>query len=291
MSPEPLPGAAQFGKTACHYQRGFRQQRAIDDENIMSLPEGKFHSARIIERKNVTDDLWSIRVNPGGEFTFRPGQYATLGIVTRDNHVERAYSIASAPHEQGLEFFVEHVPQGELTPLLYELQKGDALTLRKVAKGRFTLDTQSGRTNHLLLATVTGVAPFVSYARSMYKEWKDGRHTGVHKLYLIQGASNSAEFGYCEELRAYASEVPWLEYVPTVSRPWDDAAWAGERGRVDDLIRKYTDLWSLTPDNTSVYLCGHPSMVENGKGILHRSGWEKTAMKEEIYFIPAKQLS
>jgi ferredoxin--NADP+ reductase len=55
------------------------------------------------------------------------------------------------------------VPQGELTPLLYKLGPGDTITARKVCTGRFTLDTVSGRTNHLLLATVTGVAPYVSY--------------------------------------------------------------------------------------------------------------------------------
>jgi hypothetical protein len=54
------------------------------------------------------------------------------------------------------EFFVEVVPQGELTPKLYKLKEGDTMPGRKVAKGRFTIDVKSGRTNHLLLATVTG---------------------------------------------------------------------------------------------------------------------------------------
>jgi ferredoxin--NADP+ reductase len=255
----------------------------------MSAVDDKFYRARIVERKDFTEDLWAIRVDPGGEFHFKAGQYATLGIVTPSDHIERAYSIVSAPYESGVEFFLERVPHGELTPLLYKLQTGDTLTFRKIAKGRFTLDNQSGRKNHLLLSTVTGVAPFVSYVRTMYKEWKDGNYQGEHKLYLIEGASRSWEFGYKEELERYAADAPWLEYVCTVSRPWEDAQWQGERGRVDDLIRKYTDLWRLTADTTSIYLCGHPTMIENGKGILLRSGWEKSSMKEEIYFIPAKQ--
>jgi ferredoxin--NADP+ reductase len=248
----------------------------------------KFYQARIVERKDLSADLWIIRVDPGGEFRYQPGQYATLGVVDSQRHHERAYSIVSAPHEELLEFFIELVPQGELTPLLYPLQVGAEMTLRKAAKGRFTLDTTSGRKNHLLLATVTGIAPFVSYVRSLHRRSKEGGFSSDHKLSLVQGASRSWEFGYNEEMERIAAEVPWLTFVPTISRPWEDAAWKGETGRVDDLIRKYTDSWGLTPDNTSAYLCGHPSMIENGKGILQRRGWKKESMKEEVYFIPAK---
>ncbi len=60
---------------------------------------------------------------------------------------------------------------------------------------------------------------------------------------------------------------------------------------MDDLVRKYTDTWEMTPQNTSAYLCGHPTMIENGKGILKRRGWQKDAMKEEVYFIPGKEAS
>jgi NAD(P)H-flavin reductase len=74
-----------------------------------------------------------------------------------------------------------------------------------------------------------------------------------------------------------------------VSRPWDDEKWTGEKGRVDELIRKYTDLWGLNAANSTAYLCGHPDMIENGKGILKRIGFTKENMKEEIYWIPGKE--
>jgi len=255
----------------------------------MSPAEEKFYHARIVERTDLAEDLWTIRVSLGGEFRFAPGQYATLGVITPEKHIERAYSIVSAPHEPLVEFFLELVPQGELTPKLHRLKTGDTLTFRKAAKGRFTLDTKSGRTNHLLLCTVTGVAPFVSYVRSLHKDWKEGRFPAQHKLYLIEGASRSWEFGYRDEIEPIAAEAPWLKFVTTISRPWEDPAWTGEVGRVEDLVRKYTDLWDLTPETTSAYLCGHPSMIENGKGILKRRGWKKDGMQEEVYFIPAKQ--
>ena len=211
----------------------------------------KFFDVRITERVDFADDLWMIRVVPSQEFHFAPGQYATLGVDNGQGLVERAYSIVSSPHEPEIEFFFELVPQGALTPLLYKLGPGDTITARKVAKGRFTLDTASGRTNHLLLCTVTGVAPFVSYARALHKQWKEGTFDGHHRLFVVQGASQSRELGYLEELQQLAAEVPWLTYVPTVSRPWDDPEWRGETGRVDELIRKYGDMWSLDTETTS----------------------------------------
>jgi ferredoxin--NADP+ reductase len=256
----------------------------------MLPPSEKHYTATIIERNDFSEDLWRVRVDPGGAFQFKAGQYATLGVENGDKRIERAYSIVSSPYEEGLEFFIELVPQGELTPHLYKLQKGDTLLCRKIAKGRFTLDLRSGRIHHLLLSTVTGIAPFVSYVRTLYRDWKSGNSPmpGNHKLYCLQGASRSWEFGYSDEMERYAAEVPWLKFASTISRPWEDTNWKGETGRVDDLVRKYTDLWGLKPAETTGYLCGHPSMIENGRGILQRAGWAKTAMFEEVYFIPGK---
>jgi ferredoxin--NADP+ reductase len=161
--------------------------------------------------------------------------------------------------------------------------------LRKVAKGRFTLNTSlPGRTNHLLISTVTGVAPFVSYMRTLFKDWKEGRFAGDHKLFLLNGASRSWEFGYREELEKYAREAPWFTFVPTVSRPWEDNKWAGEVGRADDLIRKYADQWGCSGQNSIGYLCGHPEMIEHAKGILKRAGFAKENLKEEVYWVPSK---
>lgn len=255
----------------------------------MAQVDDKFFRARIVERMDFAPDLWKIRVAPSGEFRFTAGQYATLGVQTEAKLVERPYSIVSAPHEKELEFFIELVPQGELTPLLHKLTTGSELSMRKLAKGRFTLDTKSGRRNHLLLCTVTGVAPFVSYARSLLKDWKEGRFGGEHRLFLIEGASRSWELGYQEELSGIAREVPWLQYAATVSRPWEDPSWTGETGRVDELIRKYADQWRLSGSDTTAYLCGHPDMIEHGKGILQRARIPKENVKEEVYWIPGKE--
>jgi ferredoxin/flavodoxin---NADP+ reductase len=248
----------------------------------------KFYRGRITHRENFAPDLWKVKIDPGGEFHFVAGQYATLGVDSSPKRIERAYSIVSSPYENELEIFIELVEQGELTPLLHKLQVGEELSVRKIAKGRFTLDLQSGRRNHLLLSTVTGVAPYVSYVRTLYSDWKEHKLPGDLRLYAIQGASRSWEFGYREELERIAAEVPWLKYVPTVSRPWEDATWLGETGRVEDVIRKYAHEWKLDPADTTGYLCGHPQMIELGQGILLRAGYPKQALREEVYWVPPK---
>ena len=255
----------------------------------MDILDDKFYRAKIVKRADFAADLWMIRVDPGGPFTFKPGQYATLGVQAEPKRIERAYSIVSSPLENELEFFFELVPQGELTPKLFALHPGDQVLMRKSAKGLFTIDQKSGRTNHFLVSTVTGVAPFVSYVRTLYRGWKEGTFKGEHKLFLLNGASRSWEFGYNDELCKFAEEVPWLKYAPTVSRPWEDANWKGEFGRVDDVMRKYSDQWGLDGTNSVAYLCGHPDMIENGKSMLKRIGFTKEHLKEEVYWIPAKE--
>ena len=254
----------------------------------MCPSDDKFYRAHVTQREEFSSDLWKIRVETGGEFQFVAGQYATLGVRTSEKPVERAYSIVSSPYEKELEIFIELVPQGELTPQLHKVQVGGEITLRKIAKGRFTLDLKSGHKNHLLLCTVTGVAPFVSYARTLHKDWKESRFPADIHLYMINGASRSWEFGYREELERIVAEVPWLTYVPTISRPWEDPQWKGETGRVEDIIRKYTDQWRLTGTDTTGYLCGHPEMIEHGMGILQRRGFAKESLKQEVYWVPAK---
>ena len=277
----------------------------------MAVSADKFLTATITSRREISADLWAIRVDTGAPFPFAAGQYATLGLAGPDGLIERAYSIASSPYEPELEFFIELVPAGALTPLLYRLHVGDTMSVRKAPKGRFLIDVSTGPAeapasaprataspesrapspesrapkDHLFLCTVTGVAPFLSLVRTLAQDARDGKPPSDSRLFLIEGASRSSELGYNDELEQLARELPWLTYVPTVSRPWDDAGWSGEVGRVDDVIRKYADQWIPDPMRGMAHLCGHPSMIEHGKAILGRRGWPKNRLKEESYFI------
>jgi ferredoxin--NADP+ reductase len=254
----------------------------------MTVSSERFQRAKIIFRKDHTEDLWSIRVRPERPITFKPGQYATLGIEEEGKVVERDYSICSSPHEAEVEFFFELVMPGRVTPPLYHRQVGDTLLMRRNAKGTFTFDGKSGHKQHLMVCTVTGVAPYVSMTRALAREARHGRHLDA-KVVVLQAASRSWEFGYRDELEALAQEFPWFSNIPVISRPWEDPEWKGEVGRVEDILRKYIDELKLEPQNTTVYLCGHPQMIENGKGILRRRGFPKESIRGEVYWSPQKE--
>ena len=204
---------------------------------------------------------------------FKPGQYCTLGL----NGTERAYSIVSAPHEPYLEIFVELVPDGGLTPLMWKMKVGDEMSIRRRAKGIFTLDRKYH--HHYMLATVTGVAPFLSIVRS----YLNGEGEG-HKFYVMMAASYSDEFTYDEELADLAARYPDnINFVPTVSRPNEErnAGWCGVKGRVNTIAEEYLEHFRLPQDDTMVYACGHPGMIEDVKEKIPPKGWK---FKEERFW-------
>jgi ferredoxin--NADP+ reductase len=250
--------------------------------------DGKHASVTIVERRDHTPELWSIRVRHDEPFPFTPGQYATLGVPQGARPVERAYSIVSDPEEDSIEFFFELVPDGALTPLLYEKGVGDEILMRRRAKGLFVLDQREERTHHLLISTVTGVAPYVSMARTTKRQLAADRAMRPPRILLVQAGSRSEELSYLDELRALDAELDWLTYVPSVSRPWEDPEWTGELGRAEDVARKHCDVLGATPGNAVAYLCGHPEMIATVRGIMHRRGFDTKNVREELYFQPAR---
>jgi ferredoxin--NADP+ reductase len=244
--------------------------------------------ARITRRQEYSPTLWSVWMKPPEELVFKAGQYVAFGVDHNEKVLERAFSIVSSPYEPELEFFIERVPEGALSPKLYELQVGEQVFMRKKAKGIFNVDVKSGHTNHYLVSTVTGIAPYISMVRTLALDLKDGRLAQPFRLIILQGVSKSNEFGYDKELYKAAAEYPWVTYIPTISRPWEDPQWSGERGRVDDLVRKYADNLDLKPEDTTIYLCGNPGMIVNARDIMRRRGFEHAAIKEETYWAPGE---
>ena len=244
--------------------------------------------APITRRQDYSPTLWSVWMKPPEPLVFKAGQYVAFGVDNHDKVLERAFSIVSSPYEPELEFFIEKVPEGALSPQLYELQVGDCVYMRKKAKGIFNLDLKSGHTQHFLISTVTGIAPYISMVRTLVRDLKEGRLSQPFRFVALQGVSRSDEFGYDRELLKLADEHGWLTYIQTISRPWEDPEWKGERGRVDDLIRKYADQLDLAPETTTAYLCGNAGMIVNARGILRRCGFEQSSIKEETYWPPGE---
>ena len=244
-------------------------------QDVDLTPNPAFPKAKVVERTDITDELMVLRLEPeeGARFNFKPGQYCTLGL----GPIERAYSIASAPHESALEIFVELVPDGELTPLMWRLQPGDCMSVRPRAKGIFTMDQKAH--HHFMLSTVTGVAPSVSMVRDYLHNNGEG-----HTFYVLLGASYADELTYDAEFEALAEEHPdAVKFIPTVSRPDDsrNEGWDGAMGRVNAIAQEYLEKFNPPQDDTLVYACGHPGMIEDMKAKLPPQGWR---FKEERFW-------
>jgi ferredoxin/flavodoxin---NADP+ reductase len=245
------------------------------------MMKAEHYPAELIERRDISASLAVFRFMAAEPPSFIAGQYATIGVTADGDLIERPYSIVSSPGERFLEFFVELVPGGDLTPKLWELKLGSRILIRRRIVGQFTLAPVVNR--HLMLATVTGVAPFVSILRTEQIKRQKG-NISDDRFLVIHGASHVADFGpYLGELEEL-SQAGWLTYVPTISRPWKEPDWKGETGRVEDIVRKHTDKDGLDHTNSIAYACGHPRMVENVKDILARTGFRKDQIREEEYF-------
>ena len=230
--------------------------------------------AKLVQRSDITNDLMVIKLEPEEDpLRFKAGQYCTLGL----QGVERAYSIVSAPHEPLLEIFVELVPEGELTPVMWQMELGDYLTIRPRAKGLFTMDQRVR--HHFMVATVTGVAPAMSMVRSNLHEGGQG-----HTFYVLLGASYRDELTYDKELALMASQHPdTVHFVPTVSRPNEErnAGWEGAEGRVNVIVEEYLEKFAPPKNDTLIYACGHPGMIADVKDRVTADGWK---FKEERFW-------
>ena len=246
----------------------------------------KYCRVRLAERIDFADDLAVFRFQPDERLDFTPGQYATLGLNVDDRQrpLLRPYSVASAPHEDVLDFFVERLDEGALTPRLWDLEPGDTCWVRRRIVGLFTLDHESSRQRHLMCATVTGVAPYVSIARAQQHALANGASHQPHRLLIVHGASHPHELGFYHDELTELEREGWLRYVPTISRPWTAPDWSGETGRVEDVLRKHADAEGFTGDTSVAYACGHPKMIENAHALLQRTGFDEEHLHEEKYF-------
>ncbi len=260
-----------------------------DVSMVVSVDESSVLNARIIHRHDVTDELAIVRIAPDeGEVpAFIPGQFCTLGLPAEDDDasakstgrdkprlVRRAYSIASSADERHyLELFLILVPQGRFSPRLFALQKGDRLYLDPIARGDFTLQHVEPDKDLVMVATGTGVAPFISMLRTYpargEKRW--------NRFVLIHGVRRAADLAYDEELRRIAKEDKSVVYVPTVTREPENSNWSGLRGRVQHALEDatYQEIVGslLAPHHCHVFLCGNPGMIEAVSQMLIARGF------------------
>lgn len=228
---------------------------------------------------NVThwnDKLFSFRTTRNANLRFRNGEFIMIGLEDEPRPIMRAYSIASANHEDFLEFYSIKAPGGALTSRLQHLQEGDHILVGGKPTGTLvTTDLLPGK-NLYLFATGTGLAPFLSIIQDpyVYEEYE--------KVVLFHGVRYCSELGYHDWLSQWLPNHEYLGelirdqliYYPSVTRePFRN------QGRITDLIRsgQFSQDIGLPPLNREtdrVMLCGSPSMLADVRGMLDEMGFQ-----------------
>jgi ferredoxin/flavodoxin---NADP+ reductase len=226
---------------------------------------------------------------------FAPGQFAVVGLPASaprvpladpeppqdgadpNRLIRRAYSLASpASPDHDLELYVTLVRSGELTPRLFALEQGSRLWLGPRITGTFTLKDVPDGQHVVMVATGTGLAPYMSMLRT---ELTAG---GPRKWAVLVGARHSWDLGYTSELTMMQKLTPAMNYLPIVSRPKEEVVpWSGAVGHVQSLWTGGAVERALgfkpTPKDTHVFLCGSPGMITEMTELLQAEGFQEHA--------------
>lgn len=241
-----------------------------------------FATERVLEVRHWNDTLFSFKTTRSAGLRFENGQFIMIGLMVNGKPLLRAYSIASANHEEHLEFLSIKVPDGPLTSKLQHLQVGEDVLIGSKPTGTLVLRDLKPAKNLYLFSTGTGLAPFMSLVKDpeMYESYE--------KIVLIHGVRWVSELAY---YKFFTEELPndeifgeWvrekLVYYPTVTRePFRN------QGRLTDLIvngKLFDDvgLPPLNPETDRGMICGSPQMLadlcvlldERGMKVSPRSG-------------------
>lgn len=253
-------------------------------------------NATVTMRYEINHGLLVLQITPDEELPeFKAGQYTVLGLpgsaprfhaadpedppADPDKIIKRAYSIASSSLQgKYFEFFVALVHSGALTPRLFALSQDDRVFLGQRIVGMFTLDDVPAGKDIVFVATGTGLAPYLSMLRSRY-EFDAG-----HRTVVVHGSRVGYDLGYRSELEGLAARFENFHYLPVIDQPERDPGWTGEVGYVNKFFEDGTVAENMgrkvDPENTVVFLCGNPLMVEGMLTHLDSLGFRKHSRKE-----------
>jgi ferredoxin/flavodoxin---NADP+ reductase len=238
-----------------------------------------FNTERVLNVRHWNETLFSFTTTRNPGLRFENGQFVMMGLQVNGKPLLRAYSIASANHEEHLEFFSIKVQNGALTSRLQHLQPGEEVLVSRKPTGSLLLhDLRPGK--HLyLLSSGTGLAPFLSLVKDpeMYERFE--------KIVLVHSVRQISELAYEEYLThvlpkdEHLGELvsKQLLYYPTVTRePFRN------RGRLTDLIDsgklfEAIGLPALNREDDRVMICGSPSMLKDSSALLDARGFEISA--------------
>jgi ferredoxin/flavodoxin---NADP+ reductase len=244
----------------------------------------------VLTVRHWTDNLFSFTATRNPAFRFESGQFTMIGLEIEGKPLVRAYSMVSPHYDEKLEFFSIKVPDGPLTSRLQHIREGDRVLVGKKPVGTLVLDNLLPGERLYLLATGTGLAPFMSLIRD------PETYERFEKVVLVHGCRQIAELAYGETITQALPEDEYLGelirekliYYPTVTRePFQN------RGRVTDLIASGQpaadlDLPSLDAAGDRVMLCGSPQMLGDMKSLLDSRGFREGASGRPAQFVIEK---
>lgn len=224
-----------------------------------------------VARKHVwSDGLFTLSIHCPGVGPFEPGQFLQVGMQLPEKHLHRPYSVAS-PHGDVLDFFIVRVDNGELTPRLWKIEEGDSIDVSDRATGGFTLSHMPEAECVWLLATGTGLAPYIAMLREA-NIWDR-----YDKIILVHGVRLETDLGYQTELAQYQSQYPdRFRFIPVISRQSVDGTISGrittaiENGTLEQVASA-----ELSADSSAVMMCGNPQMLDDVETLLHDRGMQK----------------
>jgi ferredoxin--NADP+ reductase len=224
---------------------------------------------RVIENRRWTPALFSLRVETP-PLAFEAGQFVRIALDLSGKRVPRPFSFVNPPQDPVLEFYGIVVPEGPLSPHLARLSSGDALQVADNPSGFLVLDEVPRSPDLWMVATGTGIAPFLSILRSA-KLWQ--RH---ERVILVHAVRHAPELVYRELIGEIRRAHPGrLEYVRFVSR---ERASDALEGRVQAALRDgrlEAAGGPVSPERSQFMLCGNPAMVKDMTAALAERGLRK----------------
>ncbi|MGB1556934.1 MAG: ferredoxin--NADP reductase [Oceanococcaceae bacterium] len=219
----------------------------------------------VLDVHHWTDTLFSFRTTREASLRFRNGQFVMVGLEHSGKPLLRAYSIASANHEDFLEFFSIKVPDGPLTSQLQHLRRGDKVLISRKPTGTLVPDDLRPGRRLWMLATGTGLAPFLSLIKDpeVYERFEE--------VVLVHGVRRIRDLAYRQMIEQDLPRHPYLgeaisqklRYYPTVTRES-----FMHQGRITTLLGsgklcRDLKLPPLNPREDRLMLCGSPQMLED----------------------------
>lgn len=224
---------------------------------------------RVTSVRKWSDKTFSFTTTRPDAFDFENGEFVTIGLRVDGKLIARAYSIASPNSEPELEFLSIHVPDGPLTSRLVHVREGDGVWVNSKPTGSLTLKyVQPGR--HLyLMATGTGLAPFMCLIRGEETDQTFDRVVLMHTVRTVK------ELAYRDEIEALTQEGR-LIYVPSVTREaFDPQQRCSELFKSGELFSRI-GLPTADPEKDRVMICGNPEMNREMTHYLQNGGWTMT---------------